>query len=81
MTGELDCRVGQTQGGVDLSIDNGGIFSFNGKNNGQIPPFKSEHVWGTLAVESNKSMSVMLHTNPDDCVVVYNRGEVRKVLP
>jgi len=81
LTGNFACRIHRTNTGFDLAIAKGGFFSFHSKGRGQTPPFEIDQIWGRLAVHATDSLSVALNMQPEDRIVIYNKGEFEKLWP
>ncbi len=81
LTDDFACRIHRTNAGFDLAIEKGGFFSFHNKGRGQTPPFEIAQMWGRVAVHATDSLSVALNMQPEDRVVIYNKGEFEKLWP
>lgn len=81
LTGDFACRIHRTNTGFDLAIAKGGFFSFHSKGRGQTPPFEIHQTWGRVAVHATDSLSVALNMQPEDRVVIYNKGEFEQLWP
>ena len=81
LTGDFTCRIHRTNTGFDLAIAKGGFFSFHSKGQGQTPPFAIDQTWGHITVHATDSLSVTLNIQPEDRVVIYNKGEFEKLWP
>lgn len=81
LTGDFACRIHRTNTGFDLAIAKGGFFSFHSKGRGQTPPFEIVQMWGRVAIHATDSLSVALNMQPEDRVVIYNKGKFEKLWP
>ena len=81
LTGDFACRIHRTNTGFDLAISKGGFFSFHSKGQGQTPPFAIDQTWGRVAVHATDSLSIALKIQPEDRVVIYNKGAFEKLWP
>ena len=81
LTGDFACRIHRTNTGFDLAIAKGGFFSFHSKGRGQTPPFEIVQKWGRVAVHATDSLSIALNIQPEDRVVIYDKGEFEKLWP
>ena len=81
LTGDFACRIHRTNTGSDLAIAKGGFFSFHSKGQGQTPPFEIDQIWGRVVVHATDSLSIALNIQPEDRVVIYNKGKFEKLWP
>ena len=81
LTGDFAYRIHRTNTGFDLAIEKGGFFSFHSKGQGQTPPFTIDQMWGRVTVHATDSLSIALNMQPEDRVVIYNKGEFEKLWP
>lgn len=81
LTDDFAYRIHRTNTGFDLAIAKGGFFSFHSKGQGQTPPFEIVQMWGRVAVHATDSLSIALNMQPEDRVVIYNKGEFEKLWP
>ena len=79
LTGDFTCRIHRTNTGFDLAIARGGFFSFHSKGQGQTPPFAIDQTWGHITVHATDSLSIALKIQPEDRVVIYNKGEFERI--
>ena len=81
LTDNFACRIHRTNTGFDLAIKKGGFFSFHSKGRGQTPPFSIDQTWGRVTAYTTDSLSVALNMQPEDRVIIYNKGEFEKLWP
>ena len=81
LTDNFACRIHRTNTGFDLAIEKGGFFSFHSKGRGQTPPFSIDQTWGRVTAYTTDSLSVALNMQPEDRVIIYNKGEFEKLWP
>ncbi len=79
LTGDFACRIHRTNTGFDLAIAKGGFFSFHSKGRGQTPPFSIDQTWGRVTAYTTDSLSVALNMQPEDRVIIYNKGEFKEL--